>query len=242
MNGISPVEADSAALAVESQYNKWWLASKYHGPDGKIPVRKKRKLQSRAHQSLEPPYRADEHDACLISEEEASISHRGVMSDSGESFNIREVAVNARVRANEIYSAKAALTAELSSNGGDTTTAKFASHLEILHTSYSSRGWDARWIREDTTPFCMDGTWLSLSKPTFSECQGRNEKGQYSYSLGRLSFDMFRPTNLVCSVQGVFNSISVVDTSAKGHTFGSVPSRLQQAVRKPGKPPVRNYE
>jgi hypothetical protein len=30
MNGIPPVEADKAALAMQSQYNKWWVGAKYH--------------------------------------------------------------------------------------------------------------------------------------------------------------------------------------------------------------------
>jgi hypothetical protein len=251
MNGISPIEADKAALAVQSQYNKWWVGAKYHETgDAEGPSELKRRKVQQEPRSAQQPSRdvkqTSKNDAYVTSEDESYISKRisqqGSLRDMGESVSIREISLSAEVNANEISAIKNALTTELTANGGDSTTAKFETYLDLLHSSYKSRGWDARWLEKDSSPFSMDGTWLTLTKPTYTECKGRNSKGQYIYSLGRLSFDMFRPTGLTCSVQGVFNSISVTDSS-ECKRLGSIPSRLRKDVSgNPGSPAVRNYE
>jgi hypothetical protein len=251
MNGISPVEADKAALAVQSQYNKWWVGAKYHETEGaeRPSESKRRKLQqgSQSKQLLSRDVKhASNNDAYVTSEDESyvskKVSQQGSLGDMADSVSIREISLSAEVNANEISLIKNALTAELTATGGDSTTAKFEKFLDLLHSSYKSRGWDARWLEKDSTPFSMDGTWLTLTKPTYTECQGRNSKGEYIYSLGRLAFDMFRPTGLICSVQGVFNSISVTDSS-ECKRLGSIPSRLRKDVSgSPGSPIVRNYE
>jgi hypothetical protein len=257
MNGIPPVEADKAALAVQSQYTKWWV-DMTDGPEAKrrkeneVPQAWEQSSQEnkvppqsleQSSQSVEP--RSDNYDGLVTSEDESFLSHKLPQHgsfDMGEPINIRETAILAQVNANEISSIKNALTAELNTNGGVATTAKFQTYLNMLHSSYSSRGWDARWIEKDSSPFSMDGTWLSLTKLTYSECQGRDSKGQYIYSLGRLSFDMFRPPGLICSVQGVFNSISITDSS-EINRLGSIPWRLRKDVSgKPGSLVVRNYK
>ena len=84
------------------------------------------------------------------------------------------------------------------------------------------------------------GTWLTLSKPTYNECKGRNEKGEYLYSLGRMSFDMFKPTNLVCSIQAVFNSVRAVDPKNPGRPL-HVPRRLMKEIQR-GEVLLQTYE
>lgn len=253
MNGISPVEADKAALAVQSQYNKWWVGAKYHETgDTEGPSElKRRKLREEPQSSQQPSRDVKQttlktNDAYVTSEDESYISktnsQQGSLRDMGESVSIREITLSAEVNANEISAIKNTLTAELTATGGDSTTAKFEKCLNLLHSSYKSRGWDARWLEKDSSPFSLDGTWLTLTKPTYTECKGRNPKGQYIYSLGRLTFDMFRPSGLICSVQGVFNSISVTDCS-ECKRLGSIPWRLRNDVSgNPGSPAVRNYE
>jgi hypothetical protein len=252
MNGISPAEADKAALAVQSQYNKWWVGAKYHETgDAKGPSESKRRKLHQEPQSLQQPSQdvkqtSNDKDAYVTSEDESyiskKISHQGSLHATGESVRIKDICLSAEVNANEISAIKNALKAELTATGGDPITATFEKYLDLLHSSYRSRGWDARWLEKDSTPFSMDGTWLTLTKPTYTECQGRNSKGQYIYSLGRLAFDMFRPTGLICSVQGVFNSISATDSS-ECKRLGSIPSRLRKDVSgNPGSPVVRNYE
>ena len=154
-----------------------------------------------------------------------------------------------------VLSAKSILARDLRTTGGDVTTATFQNALKQLLGAYQERGWDARWCNrgddcadlESFMPSVLDGTWLTLSKPTFSDCLGRNHKGQYMYTLGRMAFDMFRPTGLRCSVQGIFNIIGPTQSSGKGacehHRRRPIrfPSSL---VRKSGGQPasVRCYE
>ena len=52
------------------------------------------------------------------------------------------------------------------------------------------------------------------------------------YTLGRMTFDMFSPTNLVCSLQGNFNSIEIVGDEQRGEMLkaGLVPKGLREEV------------
>ena len=59
-------------------------------------------------------------------------------------YQILEISLSARYCAKAISACKAATIEELKSNGGNTSTS-FLSNLNILHTSYVSHGWDARW-------------------------------------------------------------------------------------------------
>ncbi len=61
------------------------------------------------------------------------------------------------------------------------------------------------------------------------------------YTLGRMSFDMFAPGNLVCSIQGIFNNIQVLDISQDRHLLKSVPRSLRDEVEG-GKSVLRRYE
>mmetsp|Transcript_39990 Transcript_39990/g.83640 ORF Transcript_39990/g.83640 Transcript_39990/m.83640 type:complete len:300 (+) Transcript_39990:6399-7298(+) len=49
-----------------------------------------------------------------------------------------------------------------------------------------------------------------MSRPNYVECLGQNSENDFLYTLGRMSFDMFRPGNLVCSVQSTHNTIKIV--------------------------------
>jgi hypothetical protein len=51
------------------------------------------------------------------------------------------------------------------------------------------------------------GLWITLSKPKFSGTLGKNKDKQYMYTLGQMSFDMFRPSDLAMSIQGMFNPV-----------------------------------
>ena len=61
------------------------------------------------------------------------------------------------------------------------------------------------------------------------------------YTMGRMSFDMFAPNNLVCSIQGIFNHIQVVDLAKDRHTLKSVPKSLKDEIDN-GRSIVRKYE
>ena len=48
--------------------------------------------------------------------------------------------------------------------------------------------------------------------------------------MGRMSFDMFPPSNLVCSIQGIFNRITLVDAKKDHHTLKSIPRSLKDEI------------
>ena len=94
----------------------------------------------------------------------------------------------------------------------------------------------------------IEGQWFTLTKPTYVDCLGHNDDGNPMYHLGRMSFEMFRPGDLVCAIEAVFNPIMEVvggencglshdeyDESEKrkrkNYHF-SVPTSLQDEVRR----------
>lgn len=63
----------------------------------------------------------------------------------------------------------------------------------------------------------------------------------FSFLKFFLSFTgMFHPSNLVCSIQGIFNVVDVVDGTDE-EAVKHVPSNLQADVRE-GNHPVRSYK
>lgn len=56
-----------------------------------------------------------------------------------------------------------------------------------------------------------------------------------------MSFDMFSPTNLVCSLQGNFNRIEVVGGEERKTMLNAVPSKLREEVEG-GKTILRTYQ
>lgn len=154
--------------------------------------------------------------------------------------------------------AKSALLSSLASTGGDVTHPSFITPLAVLEKYYKLIGVDARagvLSPSRKSPFgstigltgaydsgsgigndrhsgssaaTVEGTWLSLSRPDYTHCLGKNDKQHYVYTLGRLSFDMFRPTGLRCSIQGEFNTVNILegDDILPEH----VPRKLQKEV------------
>jgi hypothetical protein len=135
------------------------------------------------------------------------------------------------------------LVEQLQKTGGDTSTTEFERCVELLRSAYLSSTTTNNSNRNDR----MDGTWLTLSKPTYSECLGHNENGELQYTLGRMSFDMFRPSHLKVSVRAVMNNVRVMDPTSKPHSF---PHRLAKELErhrggKNGRHvdnPIRHYE
>lgn len=141
-----------------------------------------------------------------------------------------------------IQSAKAALVKELAINGGDVTTPTFLAALHELSQLYDPAAqFDARIkTRRDNLRNHLGGMWMMLSKPNFPGCIGQNDEGEYLYTLGHMSFDMFRPSNLVCSIQGSFNPIHYVGTRQR-EAIKHVPRTLKEEVKQ-GNTVLRTYE
>ena len=61
------------------------------------------------------------------------------------------------------------------------------------------------------------------------------------YSLGRMSFDIFTPGHLVCSIQGIFNNITTLNINHDESRLKSVPKSLKNEI-KSGNSIIRTYE
>lgn len=92
---------------------------------------------------------------------------------------------------------------ELANSKGDTTTPDFVSLLARLHTHH---------LRIDPSEHGSphNGEWKLISGPSYHECKGSNASGQAMYTLGRMSFDMFRPADCRCAMGRVRNTIQDV--------------------------------
>jgi len=131
--------------------------------------------------------------------------------------------------------AKLELLRTLAISGGDVTNKSFLFALEQLRALHGT-DFDARFA--DSGEKHLEGNWLIISRPHYTECLGKNTNGEYLYTLGRMSFDLFGPGNLVCSISGIFNSIQV-DSSDK--YVRSVPKSLRDEVTK-GNTILRKYD
>lgn len=135
---------------------------------------------------------------------------------------------------------------------GDVTDKRFLSSLDILSNFYKTSGRDARvspWTgrrrndsgtdggeygysgREIGGPLSSDlleGNWVNMSRPNYVECLGTNSDDEFLYTLGRMSFDMFQPGHLICSVQSTHNTIKLVGEREELPAF--VPKSLREEV------------
>lgn len=104
----------------------------------------------------------------------------------------------------------------------------------------SNRGTLASSASASSAAESINGMWLTLSKPNFFGKLGQNDNGDPMYTLGRMSFDMFSPTNLVCSLQGNFNHVEIVDEGDRKAMLEKVPKKLREEVES-GKTTLRTY-
>lgn len=97
------------------------------------------------------------------------------------------------------------ITALLSSYG-DTSNDRFTSALSVLSTVYMMAGINS--CSKEIYSRVLDGNWRSLSRPVYKGCRGMKSDGSFCYNLGTMSFGMFRPEDLVCSVSNTLSTIS----------------------------------
>jgi len=140
--------------------------------------------------------------------------------------------------AKHVENAKMDLIRCLSITEGDVTSPAFLFALEQLRTLYAMTELDARYVSSPDKR--LEGAWLTISRPHYTECLGTNINGEYMYSLGRMSFDMFAPGNLICSIHGIFNSIDIVQQD-EHISFKSIPASLRAEVEK-GDTTLRRYK
>ena len=235
LRNIRPIDADSAAFDAQNQYTKWWVQSK-KSPSSPLRCTN---IDEETHSNFDKRRRLDQDDISEDCEETNSLhiprSQSPIMTQE------------------QITLLKEHLIDHLQKTGGDTTAAAFRNCLQQLKSAYAHRKAANASTKASTTvnqspaTLCIDGTWLTLSKPTFSECQGRNQNGEYMYTLGRMTFDMFRPNKLRCSIRAVMNNIRVMDSKHKPKSF---PRRLGQELERhnkataltPADNPIHHYE
>ena len=134
----------------------------------------------------------------------------------------REQQPSATTTASQVQAARDGLLHSLAVSGGDTESPAFAKFLHILQEHYNSETTDH--VPPQQAP---EGMWLTLTKPTFFDCLGDNDQGDPMYTLARMSFNMFCPADLICSLQGNFNSVErVLDERSSI----AVPKSLREAV------------
>ena len=135
----------------------------------------------------------------------------------------------------EIKETKTKVLEALKISNGCTKDSNFLNAVSRLESLYKSNMNDRNnnLLRKRKNEF--EAVWLNMSNPSWQECLGRNENGDYIYTLGRMSFDMFRPADLRCSIQGVFNTIS-----ATTEVPSAIPSSLCKEIHAGAQ--VRTYK
>jgi len=231
LRNIQPKDADSAAFDIQNQYKKWWVQTKK-------PTFKKSK------ETRVPATTTDNKNVLDTDHNDATTNIKRP--------RLEEPKPPSCLTLEQLTDLKERLIEHLHKTGGDTTTPEFQSSLEQLRAHSSSQK-NSKEAKSAATLGNIDGTWLALSKPTFSECQGRNENGEYMYSLGRMSFDMFRPTGLKCSIRAVMNNVRLLNQDEVpenfSHRLGKVLNRRHHhrkstatATSNPIENPIRHYE
>ena len=101
---------------------------------------------------------------------------------------------------------RSTLIDSLISSHGDVNDPVFTKTLCLLKSFYLSSGYDAC-SESNAFPNLFDGSWVNVSRPSYQECLGTNKEGDFMYTLGRMSFDMFQPGSLSCSIQSTHSTI-----------------------------------
>jgi hypothetical protein len=151
-----------------------------------------------------------------------------------------------------IKSIRSELIDALQSVHGDVQNNRFLSALEVLSNFYKTSGRDARvspWsgrrgsdpgidggeygysgndIGGPASSDLFEGYWVNMSRPNYVECLGTTTEKDFMYTLGRMSFDMFQPSNLICSVQSTHSTIKIIGEREELPAF--VPKSLKEEV------------
>ena len=131
----------------------------------------------------------------------------------------------------QIQQARDGLLHALAISGGATDSDAFRNALLVLQEHYTTdhnhmRATAQNMLRTSASQQA-EGLWLTLTKPSFFDCLGDNDQGDPMYTLARMSFNMFCPANLICSLQGNFNSVERVHDRDPAM---AVPASLREAV------------
>jgi len=236
LQGINPREADTAAHDSQSRFQNWWLQARFKLKDNqageisgsdeenlpslvealqkenlKVSLatasRKRRRTSSAKEEGNIFNNNPNDAELCTADGIHIEISEENWESqDTAETDNQGEFDQSTYIT-KRINRCKSKLHKALVAAEGETTCPLVRAAVEELREVYKIKGVDCRKDPTATENCCLDGVWLTMSKPNYPECLGKNEAGEYMYTLGRMSFDMFEPTGIVCSIQAVFNPV-----------------------------------
>jgi len=125
------------------------------------------------------------------------------------------------VRTFVLKTLKSELIYALLDSQGNVSDERFSKALYLLSEMYRSQQELSH--RNDSLSPLLHGVWRSISRPNYSGCLGQNENGESVYTLGKMSFNMFQPGNLRCTVQRTSTSIAPVcemDKAPRSAPFG----------------------
>lgn len=258
LHGIDKPEADNAAQSAREQYEKWWVSTKSSpatlATTSDSSRTKRRKLQDAA--SIRFNAAVDKETDQAISTTNGSTPRMAIVSSGEEDARqnmpigrqskeqqslIHQIELSHISQSMRVIDAKREVVHIMEETGGDTSSRRFLELVDLLSSHYTAVGWDVRW-RQGQKETLLDGKWRTLSKPTFNECLGRSESGKYQYTLGRIAFDMLRPTNIVCTIEDMYNTIQplgLVDAQPPLFFPRSLKKEAQEEVRQSK---LRNYE
>lgn len=251
LHGIEPKVADTAAMHAQGVYDKWWVkftacCSESESPNERgsrkntTPAKKRKFARPELEKASEYKSmicRSSTPETTDLSDDSRDEGKGDSASESSECTNPREkVTPNSPLSPPkfDIESIKEQMIENLRLSGGDVEDRDFLKYQSILETYFIQNG------LEDIDLNLMEGNWLTISKPTFTECKGENERGEKRYSLGRISFDMFKPTGLNCSFQASFNHIQEIDPNNPGRPL-YIPRKLMREIQQ-GDCRLKTYE
>eukprot|EP00533_Pseudo-nitzschia_delicatissima_P004118 CAMPEP_0116079226 /NCGR_PEP_ID=MMETSP0327-20121206/1031_1 /TAXON_ID=44447 /ORGANISM="Pseudo-nitzschia delicatissima, Strain B596" /LENGTH=474 /DNA_ID=CAMNT_0003569841 /DNA_START=102 /DNA_END=1526 /DNA_ORIENTATION=+ len=252
LHGIEPKVADTAAAHAQGAYDKWWVKStasislestKENGSRNDDSFEKserspKRKKQKQPLSESDRTYEKTEAGFTISSPPIALIPGKSRDEEKDEDTYSKCIEFIATSSQNgslisrsplppqniDIEVVKDLLIEDLRLSGGDVKTPEYLRYQSILERYFIQN----KLSKIDLD--AMEGNWLTISKPTFTECTGKNEKGEDKFSLGRMSFDMFKPTGLNCSFQASFNLIQEIDPNDPGRPL-YIPQKLMQEIQ-----------
>jgi hypothetical protein len=273
LRGIEPVVADTAAVEVQGQYDKWWIqrtayketpehstqiidndqaaaaAHKRHRSAGdedhpNAGTNKRKYVRTVAeNDSIAVPSTSDlmsissGPNVVSIISSQCEPCNDSLANDSARADALpplKQISTLSILSKSSIEAVKNRLIEDLRQSGGSVDTIEATQCLEILQTYYARGG------LSPLDPSALRGNWLTISSLTYTECKGKSKNGENLYTLGRVGFDMFKPTGLLCSVQASFNNVQPINPKNPGRPL-HVPKKLMHDIRN-GECRLHTYE
>lgn len=241
LQGIPPKDAESAVNEMQDCYSKWWLQNRFSDVHPRIEE-KREESSEEGDQSCssvtQPNPKRPRMDVAIQAQPGTSQAVTAVSGDENDCGTSASLPKSRPLKASVSLSthdrkvarkrrgkdAKQLFLKVLIDSGGEVGSEDFLTSMKKL-SEYN------RYKKADM----LDGIWLTMSNPDFHESIGRTENGDFMYTLGRMAFDMFKPKDLKCSIQGMFNKIAVAEEPPS-----SMPRSLEKEI-KAGKCEVRTY-